>query len=157
MPSPVLLPFLKEILPDKNIMFSYFDRHRLTTLLLISHIVFFFLLLFMSEQNIQKETALIESKRTGAASAGAMVQLTTCQMDLVVAKREAAAADESADYAQSDYRQVNGALSDCKVALEQKSAVPSPVPRPTTPRVIPHPPRRLETDNVNYQQMLEGV
>lgn len=157
MPSPALLPFLKEILPDKNIMLSYFDRHRLTTLLLISHIVVFFLLLFMSEQNIQKETALIESKRIGAASVGAMAQLTTCQVDLVVAKREATAANETADYTKSDYRQVNSMLDDCKSALAQKSAAPSPAPRPTTPRVIAHPPRRIETDNVNYQQMLEGI
>ena len=159
MPPPTLLPFLREILPDKNILIDYLSRHKLIALLFASHIVFFFLLLFMSEQNIQKENTLIEMKRVNIATTDAMSKLASCKLDLDIIKQSESEALEVKEFTRSDYRQLSQSLLACQVALEDKYAAPTqPAPKTTTQRPTAHPPRRISpTNNTDYQQMLEGL
>lgn len=159
MPPPTLIPFLREILPDKNILLDYLNRHKLVAILFLSHIVFFFLLLFMSEQNIQKENALIEMKRVNIASTDALSKLASCKLDLDIAKNSETIQMDAKEFTLSDYRQVNQSLTACQAALADKYATPTtPPPKTAIPRPTAHPPRRISpTNNTDYQQMLEGL
>jgi hypothetical protein len=160
MPSPIV-PFLKEILPDKNIVYDYMSRHKVTCLLLISHCVLFFFILFLSEQNVQKETQLIEARRTALSVDGTPDKLVNCQVQLSAAKRNEEDARADGETIASDYRQLNQSLGICQSELAGMNALkPIPTTPPTEHHKRPsiHPPRRLRpTTSEDYQQMLEGV
>lgn len=160
MAIPNILPLLKELLPDKLELFGYIKRNKLITLLLISHTILVFFLLFMSEQNMLKETQWIEARREWLAVQGAVDKLADCEVDLSRAVRVEKDVSDKLSYMESDYRQLTRA---CEIASNNnpvQQIVPAPKPTQHKPPVRNNalPPRtHPNKDKTDYQDLLEGV
>lgn len=160
MAIPDLLPLLKELLPDKLQMFGYIKRNKLITLLLISHAVLVFFLLFMSEQNMLKETQWIEARREWLAVQGAVDKLADCEVDLSRAIKVEKEVADKLSHMESNYPQLAQACELASGNTPVQQIVPIPKPTRNKPPVRNNalPPRtHPNKDKTDYQDLLEGV
>ena len=160
MAIPDLLPLLKELLPDKLELFGYIKRNKLITLLLISHTTLVFFLLFMSEQNMLKETQWIEARREWLAVQGAVDKLADCEVDLSRAVRVEKDVSDKLSRMESNYHQLAQAceLASSNTPVQQIVPIPKPTNNKPPVRNNALPPRtHPNKDKTDYQELLEGI
>lgn len=120
-----LFSFIKELYFNKEALGQTARRNRLVTLLVFSHVFLFLLLLFRTEQGITLAETYRKTKEQNVAYAEKIRAYDALAKENYRLVHETADVQNQLAFMQSDYNELNRALSNC---LERRGVCSAPKP-----------------------------
>lgn len=135
-----LFSFIKELYFNKEALGQTARRNRLVTLLVFSHVFLFLLLLFRTEQGITLAETYRKTKEQNVAYAEKVRAYDAIAKENYRLVHETADAQNRLIFLQSDYNELNRALSNCltqrRVCSTPKVVAKKPLPKKKDPTYV---------------------